>query len=52
MLNICFLSGDMSRTGGTERVLSIIANELSKQKNKFNIHILSITNENNTVILT
>lgn len=48
MLNICFLSGDMSRTGGTERVLSIIANELSKQKNKFNIHILSITNKNNT----
>ena len=48
MLNICFLSGDMSRTGGTERVLSIIANELSKQKNKFNIHILGITNENNT----
>ncbi|WP_455505328.1 glycosyltransferase family 4 protein [Clostridium sp.] len=48
MLNICFLSGDMSRTGGTERVLSIIANELSKQKNKFNIYILSITNENNT----
>lgn len=48
MLNICFLSGDMSRTGGTERVLSIIANELSKQKNKFNIHVLSITNENNT----
>ena len=48
MLNICFLSGDMSRTGGNERVLSIIANELSKQKNKFNIHILSITNENNT----
>ena len=27
MLNICFLSGDMSRTGGTERVLSIIANK-------------------------
>ena len=48
MLNICFLSGDMSRTGGTERVLSIIANELSKQKNKFNIYILIITNENNT----
>lgn len=48
MLNICFLSGDMSRTGGTERVLSIIANELSKQRNKFNIYILSITNENNT----
>lgn len=48
MLNVCFLSGDMSRTGGTERVLSIIANELSKQKDNFNIHILSITNESNT----
>ena len=31
MLNVCFLSGDISRTGGTERVLSIIANELSKK---------------------
>ena len=48
MVNVCFLSGDMSRTGGTERVLSIIANELSKKDDKFNIHILSITNESNS----
>lgn len=48
MLNICFVSGDMSRAGGTERVLSIVANELSKEKDKFNIHILNITNQSNT----
>lgn len=48
MVNVCFLSGDMSRTGGTERVLSIIANELFKKDDKFNIHILSITNESNS----
>ena len=44
MLNICFLDGDMSRVGGTERVLSIIANELAEKVDKFNIHILNITN--------
>lgn len=48
MLNVCFVSGDISRAGGTERVLSIIANELSKKVDKFNIHILSISNETNT----
>lgn len=47
MKNICFLNGDMSRSGGTERVTSIIANELSKT-NKFNVHVLSTTNESNT----
>lgn len=52
MVNVCFLSGDMSRTGGTERVLSIIANELSKKDDKFNIHILSITNESNSSYFT
>ena len=52
MLNVCFLSGDISRTGGTERVLSIIANELSKKDDKFNIHILSITNESNSSYFT
>ena len=52
MVNVCFLSGDMSRTGGTERVLSIIANELSKKNEKFNIHILSITNESNSSYFT
>ena len=52
MLNVCFLSGDISRTGGTERVLSIIANELSKKDDKFNIHILSINNESNSSYFT
>lgn len=47
MKNICFLNGDMSRSGGTERVTSIIANELSKN-DKFNVHVLSTTNESNT----
>ena len=37
----------MSRSGGTERVTAIIANELSKTK-KFNVHILSISNATNT----
>lgn len=43
---ICFLEGDMSRSGGTERVTSIIANELSKKEN-FEIHIISIENQKN-----
>lgn len=47
MKNICFLNGDMSRSGGTERVTAIIANELSKTK-KFNVYILSISNATNT----
>ena len=42
MKNICFLEGDISRSGGTERVTSIIANELAKRKDEFNILILSI----------
>lgn len=44
MKKICFLSGDMSRTGGTERVTAMIANELSK-KPHYKVHILSVTNE-------
>ena len=47
MKNICFLNGDMSRSGGTERVTAIIANELSKI-DEFNVHILSISNSSNT----
>lgn len=47
MKNICFLEGDISRSGGTERVTSIIANELAKRKDKFNILILSICRKNN-----
>lgn len=45
MKNICFLNGDMSRSGGTERVTSIIANELSKKIELFNVHVLSTVNE-------
>lgn len=48
MKKICFLSGDMSRSGGTERVLAIIANELCKKEDLFEIHILSTVNESNT----
>ena len=33
MKHICFFSGDITNSGGTERVASIIANELSKNKN-------------------
>ncbi len=39
MKNICFLIGNMNYSGGTERVTSLIANELTK--NSFNITILS-----------
>lgn len=48
---ICFLQGDMSRSGGTERVTSIIANELSKKDN-FDIHIISIENKTNRSFFT
>ena len=44
MKNICFLNGDMSRCGGTERMTAIIANELCRREEMFNIHILNITN--------
>jgi glycosyltransferase involved in cell wall biosynthesis len=38
-INICFFSGDISRTGGTERVTTIIANALVARG--FNVVILS-----------
>lgn len=41
MKNICFLIGSLSNSGGTERVTSLIANELAKRNN--NISILSLT---------
>lgn len=31
MKNICFFSGDITRSGGTERVGSVVANELAKK---------------------
>ncbi|WP_302626651.1 glycosyltransferase family 4 protein [uncultured Eubacterium sp.] len=38
---VCFFSGDITRSGGTERVSSIIANEL-QQYNKFDLCFLSL----------
>lgn len=40
--NICFYSGDITNSGGTERVAIIIANELNK-RDDYNISILSLT---------
>lgn len=46
MKNICFLSGDISRSGGTERVASDIANGLVKSfEDKYNVFILSLTKD-------
>lgn len=41
-IRICFFSGDITRSGGTERVASIIANELNKD-NRYNISFVSLT---------
>lgn len=41
MKNICFFSGDITRSGGTERVGSVVANELVKNE-QFNICFLSL----------
>ena len=38
--NICFVSGDITRSGGTERVGTMVANELAKYKDKYNIQII------------
>lgn len=42
MKNICFLIGDMGLSGGTERVTSVIANELVKKN--YQVSILSLNN--------
>lgn len=41
MINVCFFSGDITRSGGTERVSTVIANELQKDE-KLNISFLSL----------
>ena len=41
MKKICFFSGDITRSGGTERVGTVIANELHK-KGQFEIRIVSL----------
>lgn len=40
--NVCFLIGNLNYSGGTERVTSLIANELNKLN--YNISILSLNN--------
>ena len=40
--NICFFSGDITNSGGTERVATIIASELAKEKSKYNIYFVSL----------
>ena len=42
MKNICFFSGDITNSGGTEKVASIIANDLSKNK-EYKISFVSLT---------
>lgn len=46
-INLCFFSGDITNSGGTERVTSIIINELNK-RNKFNISIVSLVEKKDT----
>ena len=41
MINVCFFSGDITRSGGTGKVGTVIANELQK-KEEFNISFLSL----------
>lgn len=45
-MNILFLEGDMSRTGGTERMTAWLSTELSE---KYNIHIISLKFENDKI---
>ena len=45
-MNICFISGDINKTGGTERVCLLIANRLAA---KYNVTILSLKNGLNPV---
>ena len=48
MNNIAFFSGDITRNGGTERVTTLIANELQKNE-KYNISIISLTERNDDI---
>ena len=40
-INVCFFSGDITRSGGTERVSIIIANELCRNE-KYNVSFVSL----------
>lgn len=41
MINVCFFSGDITRSGGTERVATVIANELQKN-NEYRVSFVSM----------
>ena len=41
MKKICFFSGDITRSGGTERVGTVIANELHKKGQVWNKELLA-----------
>ena len=47
-MNICFLEGDMSRKGGTERMTAMLANALSETHRVF---VVSLKSEDNHVFL-
>ena len=47
MKRICFFSGDITNSGGTERVATIIANNLLKYK-VFEVYILSLVEKKDT----
>lgn len=51
MKKICFFSGDITRSGGTERVSTVIANQLVKDK-KFDICFLSLWENNDKLFYT
>ncbi len=48
MKTVCFFSGDITRSGGTERVATMIANALAAQK-KYRILILSLTEQEDSL---
>lgn len=50
-INICFFSGDITRNGGTERVASIIANELACTS-KYSVIFLSLVEQKNEPFYT
>lgn len=48
MKTVCFFSGDITRSGGTERVSTMIANALAAQQ-KYRILFLSLTEQGDTL---
>lgn len=42
-MNVCFLCGDLSRGGGTERIAGIISGELA-QKEEYKIYLVDVAN--------